>query len=136
MKKIGFITKNKVLSQSLATITKNYPELEVEPFIMLDPHQAPAYAEALKIDVAVVDMAAYASEESGAVWSLCETLRQTLPGCQILLLVSGDDKTGRDAAMTAAKEKIADDFVFDDSSLDYLFTKLLTLLRIQVKIHG
>jgi DNA-binding NarL/FixJ family response regulator len=133
MKKIGFISTNKVLAQSLATITKSYPEMEAEPFMMIEPNHAAAYAEALEIDVAVVDMAAHISDEAGAERPLYKTLRQALPRCRILLLLSQDDIKGRDAAMTAVREKDADDFMFHDSSLDYLFVKLLTLAKTQEK---
>jgi len=130
MKKVGFVTTNKVLAQSLATIIKNYHELQVEPFMLLNPHQASLDAEVLKIDVAVVDINAGAPDKCSALWSLCEALRQTLPDCQILLFVPQDDKEGLDTAMKAIMMKAADDFVFYDSSLDYLFTKLVALLKI------
>ena len=130
VKKIGFITTNKVLAQSLVTIIKSYPELEVEPLMLLNRDQTPLDAETLKIDAAVIDMTAGYSEELGMVWELFETLRKTLPECKILLLVSQDDMQGRETAIKAVKQKAADDFIFYDSSLDYLFVKLLTLLKV------
>lgn len=130
LKKVGFITTNKVLAQSLVTIIKGYSELKIEAFMLLNPHQAALDAEVLKIDVAVVDINAGASDRSQALWSLCETLRQTLPKCRILLFVPQDDKEGLDTAMEAIKEKAADDFVFYGSSLDYLFAKLVAFLKI------
>ena len=130
VKKIGFITTNKVLAQSLVTIIKGYPELEVEPLMLLNREQTLLDAETLKIDAAVIDMTAGYSEESGMVRELFETLHKTLPECKILLLVSQDDMQGRETAIKAVKQNAADDFIFYDSSLDYLLIKLLTLLKV------
>ena len=127
MKRIGFITKNKVLAQSLATLIKNNPDLEFEPFIMLNFRQAALDAELLKIDVAVVEMIAGSKKEFGITLSLCEELRQAVPECTVLLLIPQDDKEGRDMAMTATERKAIDDYMFLDSSLDYLLAKLLAL---------
>ena len=132
MKKIGFIMTNKVLAQSLITIMKNYPELEVEPFMFLNPRQAPVDVEVSKIDVAILDVGKEVLDESGAVSPFCETLRASLPDCRILLFVSQDDERARAAAVAAIREKTADDFLFYDSSLDYLFAKVLALLKISL----
>ena len=135
MKKIGFITTNRVLAQSLTAIVNDCSELEAEPFILLDPRQVPLDAEVLKIDVAVVDisMEAGASDESDMAWpSLCDSLRSTVPGCMILLLVPQGNVKQRYAAIKAVRNNAADDFVFSDLSLDYLFAKLMVLLNVQV----
>lgn len=124
MKKIGFITTNKVLAQSLAAAVRNSPALEFEPFLLLNPGQASLDAEVLKIDIAVVDVMDGASKEIETAGSLCEKLRGAVPGCRLLLLVSQDDRTGRKMAIRAMKSKTADDFVFYDTTLEYLFAKL------------
>ena len=132
MKKIGFIMTNKVLAQSLITIMKNYPELEAEPFMLLNPGQAVVDAEVLKIDLAILNVGKETCDESGAVTPFCERLRGALPGLRTLLFVSQDDMKARDAATAAVREKAADDFLFYDSSLDYLFAKVLSLLKTPV----
>lgn len=124
MKKIGFITTNKVLAQSLAAAIRNAPGLGLEPFLLLDPHQAPLDAEVLEIDVAVVDVTGGAAKETERALAICKQLRGAAPGCRLLLLASQRDKTGRTAAIAAMKNKVADDFVFYDTSLEYLFAKL------------
>ncbi|MDL2294829.1 hypothetical protein LJC60_09430 [Ruminococcaceae bacterium OttesenSCG-928-D13] len=124
MKKIGFITTNKMLAQSLAAAVKGNPELEFEPFLLLDPQQASLDAEVLKLDVAVVDVIDGAAKETETLLSFCKRLRMTVPGCRQLLLVSQDDKIGQKMAICAMKSKTVDDFVFYDTSLEYLFAKL------------
>ena len=127
MKKIGFITKNKVFAQSLSTQIKNNPDLGFEPFLLHDPHQAILDAEVLNIDIAVVEMITGDQTDNEAVLSLCEGLRQVVPDCRLLLFVSQDDNASRKAAIKAMKRKIIDDFVFYDESLQYLLAKLGSL---------
>lgn len=124
MKRIGFITTNKVLAQSLAAAMKNNPDLGFEPFSLLNPHQASLDAEILKINVAVIDVMENVSKETETVLLFCEELRKTVPACRLLLLVSQDDETSRKMAINAMKRKIVDDFVFYDTSLEYLYAKL------------
>lgn len=124
MKKIGFITTNKVLAQSLAAAVKNNPDLRLEPFLLLNYHQATLDAEVLRIDIAVVDVMDVTSKETETALSICKKLRQTVPGCRLFLLVSQDNKKGRKMAVNAIKSRAADDFVFYDTSLEYLFAKL------------
>ena len=127
MKKIGFITKNKVLAQSLASLIKSNRDLPLEPYVMLNLEQAAIDAEVFEIDVAVVEMVEEAAAETGTVISLCNELRKTSPDCQILLLVPQDVKRIRDEAMKAVNTRAVDDYVFQDTSLDYLLAKLLAL---------
>jgi len=126
VKKIGLITKNKVLAQSLSLLIKNNLDLPFEPYILLSPGQAAVDAEIFGIDIAVIEMNAEASEEA-EVTSLYKELRKTNPDRQILLLVPQDSKCSRDIAMTAVNSKAVDDYVFLDTSLDYLLAKLLAL---------
>ena len=127
MKKIGFITKNKVLAQSLESLIKSNRNLPLEPYVMLNLEQAAIDAEVFEIDVAVIEMVEEATVESGIVISLCNELRKTCPDCQILLLVPQDIKRSRDEAMKAVNTRAVDDYVFQDTSLDYLLAKLLAL---------
>lgn len=127
MKKIAFVTTNKMLAQSLATALNNYPELEFESFLLLDPAQAALDAEVLQIDVAVVDMTRSDKNHTQAVLSACAQRSRADAGYRILLLVSQDDAVGKEAAMRAIQASLADDFVFYDASLQYLFAKLAAL---------
>ena len=120
MKKIGFITRNRVLAQSLASLIKDNLDLPFEPFVLQSYEQAAMDVGILKIDVAIIEM-------TTDVLPLCTGLRQTNPDCRIMLLVSQDNKEHCDFAMKAVNTKAVDDYVFLDTSLDYLLAKLLTL---------
>ena len=127
MKRIGFITRNRVLAQSLSAFIKNNPELPFEAVILQNISQAVLDAEVMKIDIAVVEMAAGTAKEAAAISSLCEALRNAVPNCRILILTPPDNQAGRDAAISATRLGCADDYIFFDSTIDYLFTKLLSL---------
>ena len=122
MKRIGFITTNKVLAQSLAAAVKSNPALGFEPFLLLDPGQAALDAEILGLDAAVVDTGGAGNTEA-----FCGALRQRAPGCRLLLLVPQGGGAGRRTAIKAVRCGAADDFVFCDTSLDYLFAKLAAM---------
>jgi hypothetical protein len=81
-------------------------------------------AGVLRIDIAVVDGMDVTSKETETALSICKKLRQTISGCRLFLLVSQDDKKGRKMAIGTIKSSAADDFVFYDTSLEYLFAKL------------
>jgi len=117
MKKIGLITKNKILAESLSAAMKSTPALEFKPFLLLNSQQALLDAEVFEIDIALIDIASFSL-------SFCQGLHKNLPNCHLLLLVSQDDREIRKMATEAKKKKVVDDFVFYDASLKYLFAKL------------
>ena len=127
MKRIGFISKNRVLAQSLATLIKNNLDLPFEPHVLQNIEQAVMDVGILKIDVAVIEMIAEASGKTGNILLLCTELRQTAPDCQILLLVPQENVLNCEMAIKAVNTGVVDDYVFLDTSLDYLFAKLLAL---------
>lgn len=127
MKKIGFITANKVLAQSLATAIGTRPELQFQLYPLLSPRQATLDAEVLNIDAALIDVTDSAARRKADLDALCLELRQVLPACRLLLLVPQEDPDSRALAMTAVQQQHADDFVFYDASLDYLFAKLAAI---------
>ena len=121
MKKIGFITTNKVLAQSLSATVRGRPDWGIEPYLLLNPRQAALDADILQLDAAVIDVAdGIPIEETEA---FCHSLR-TAAGCRLLLLVP---KAARRMAIRAVKSNAADDFVFYDTSLEYLLAKLTAI---------
>ena len=127
MKKIGFVTTNRVLAQSLAASVKEYPDLEFELFLLLNLKQAIIDAEVMRIDVAIIDLVEDALKDCEELALFCEMLRQSVPNCRIMLLVPQESKNDRSTAMNVVMKKAADDYVFYDVSLDYLLAKLLAL---------
>lgn len=126
MKKVAIITRNKILAESLQSAIKSMNNLDFELALLLNPGQALLDAEILEIDVALIDIGFMdkGTKDKETALSFCENLHNRLPICQVLLLVSQDDKVNRIMAIEAKKKKIIDDYVFYDTSLKYLLAKL------------
>ena len=127
MKKIGFISTNKVLAQSLAALIMEHPDLEFEIYLLLNLNQAVLDADIMGVDVAVVEIVDGTLKEAEAILRICAGLRQTLPGCRVLLLMPPGKTEGSDMMMKAVRTKSVDDYVFCNESLDYLIAKMLYL---------
>lgn len=124
MKKLAFITTNKILAQSLDAAIRAIPDSNFEFFMLLDSNQALIDAEIFEIEIALIDLMDRSVEEKDTILSFCELLKQRLPHAHLLLLLSQDDLIRREIASQAKKKSIVDDFVFYDASLKYLFSKL------------
>ena len=61
--------------------------------------------------------------------SICDAIRKELPGCKQVLLSSESDASSCRAAIQAKREKRIDDFLYYDTSVNYLFSKLESLLE-------
>lgn len=127
MKKIAFITTNKILAQSLeismATLT-----IQCKFFLLHNLTQIFLDLEVLEIDVALIDMGLFDTDcDKGVPFSFFLKIHNVLPDCQLLLLVSQEDKKNRAIASEAKQKQIIDDFVFYDASLKYLLSKLTSL---------
>ena len=124
MKKIGFISSNKVLVQSLFEAIKSRPELKFETFQLFKLNQVVIDAQVLEIDVAIIDIIDGTSSETASLLVSCRQMRSAVPDCHILFLLSQEDQEGKNVAISAVKEGMVDDFVFYDTSLQYLFAKM------------
>lgn len=123
MKKVGFITRNKVLAQSFCAAAQAKQEASFQIFSMLDYRQAELDAQVLGIGVAIVD----GNQEIGTALQLCGQLRTSVPRCRILFIVGQQSRADMEIAVAAKKAGRIDDFLFYDSSLDYLIAKLSSM---------
>ena len=57
---------------------------------------------------------------------LCEWLRQETPGCKLILLCPTEKADAIEKAIDAKRIGVIDDFVFYDSGIKYLLSKLLS----------
>ncbi len=127
MKKLGLLSNNKLFAESLAQSIKSRPNLDFEVFLLLKAKQVGIDAKLFALDVAIIVVLDSCGPEVESAMSASEDLRQNLPNCRILLLVSQTNNEGTKMAVEAIRSKRIDDFVFFDSSLDYLFSKLEAL---------
>lgn len=78
--------------------------------------------------VALIEVAE--SGEYGAAYcmALCERLRAAAPTCKLVLLCPEQNEPGVLQAVRAKRDGRIDDFVFYDASLEYVASKLLSML--------
>ena len=122
MKQVVLISNNKMLAQGLEAALLARSELEIQFLPPLNYRQALVGVQAYEPQAAILD----ATQQTGrdTILELCSSLREAEPACKILLMVSADTSESRDLAVEAKQQALADDFVFYDSSLSYLFAKL------------
>jgi len=125
VKTVAFITTRRVLGQSLARVIETRPELGLEPQLLLNMEQAALDAEVLKVDVAVIDQIDSSAEGLVAALRLCAQMRAAVPACRLILLLSQGDAVGREIAMESKRGGSIDDFVFQDTSVEYLLAKIV-----------
>ena len=123
MKKIGFITRNKVLVQSFCAAVEAKQEEIFQILPMLDYKQAALDAQVLSIDIAIVD----GNQEIGTALQLCGQLRTSVPRCKILFMVGQQSRADMEIAVAAKRSGRIHDFLFYDASLDYLIAKLSSM---------
>ncbi len=126
-KRVLLIMRRKILSDALVKQAKSNARFELccEQNYSL----AVLTAEASMPDVAVVEV-----PESG-IWKepekclrVCDVIRKQVPGCKQVLLCSENDETSCKALVQAKRDNRIDDFLYYETSVSYLFSKLESLL--------
>lgn len=65
--------------------------------------------------------------------AVCDAIRRQFPNCKQLILCNEDDMDSCVAAIRAKRANRIDDFLFYDSSVHYLFSKLEALIEEESK---
>ncbi len=124
MKKIGIITTNRIFAQSLCEALLNSYNNIFQPYLLLNPDQVLLDVDILEIDVAVIVAMDGDRANASLKVTTCRNMRNQCPNLRIIWLVSQEDEKSRLLAMEALHSKVIDDFVFYDTTLQYLFAKL------------
>jgi len=61
-------------------------------------------------------------------FSVCDDIKEACPGCKIMLMCPEQDKKSVDACVEAKKKGKIEDYVFYDTSPEYMTSKLEALL--------
>lgn len=125
MKRVLFISSNKMLGQGLSTAVQLKPELDFLWAAQLHYPQAVVGVDVFHADVAILDIADQLDMEQAM--EICRSIRQNAHGVKILLMVRPEEAVVREVAVDTKNAGLADDFVFYDSSLSYLLAKLEAL---------
>ncbi len=127
-KKVLLIMNRKILSDALIEQAKGAPHFDLRA----DRSHASAVLTAAAYGPEIVVMEV---PESGP-WksaekciSICDAIREQVPGCKQVLLCPENDADACRAAIRAKRNNRIDDFLYYDTSLHYLFSKLESLLH-------
>ncbi|MDL2218257.1 hypothetical protein LJC27_06320 [Christensenellaceae bacterium OttesenSCG-928-M15] len=95
---------------------------------------APDYGRADRIihehsaGAALVEVGETSGYDTAHCLALCKRLRDVAPQCKLILMCPEQNGASVQEAVKAKKDRRIDDFVFYDASLDYLTSKLLSML--------
>ena len=125
MKRVLFISSNKMLGQGLSTAIQSKPELNFLWAAQLNYAQAIVGVNIFHADVVILDVVDQADMEQAV--EICRTIRRDEPYVKSLFLVRPGQALVRRVAVNTKNTGVVDDFVFYDSSLTYLLAKLEAL---------
>ena len=77
--------------------------------------------------IALIEVAESGEYDTSHCLALCTWLRKETPGCKLLLMCPEQDKDSVSQAVEAKRDGRIDDFVFYDSTIDYLTSKLQSM---------
>ena len=77
--------------------------------------------------VALIEVAEYDEYGISYCLALCSCLRKETPDCKLILMCSEKDEKCVDEVVSAKKNRCIDDFVFYDTSVEYIAAKLAVL---------
>ena len=120
------IMRRRSIAQGLAQKLRDDPNIHLvfEPSYL----RAQAVVRSRAANAALIEVA-----ESGGhhrisdCLALCARLREEAPGCKLLLMCPERDEAVVARAVEAKRTGRIDDFVFYDSTIDYLASKLLAM---------
>ena len=117
MKKVLFISSNKMLGQGMSAAFQSKPEQEFLWAAQLHYSQAVVGVDIFHADVIILDIVD--QEEMEQAVKICQSIRLDEQSVKILLLVRPEPAAVRKRAVDTKSAGLADDFVFYDSSLTY-----------------
>ncbi|MDO4710366.1 MAG: hypothetical protein Q4A75_00195 [Peptostreptococcaceae bacterium] len=122
MQRILLGLHRKLLAQSIAETMR-----EDARFVFYTEYCAkniPLAIQNYDIEIAVIEVPESGSDPAGEKLELCREIAKASPGCKLLLMCSEDSEQSKRAMVEAKQKGEIEDFVFYDSSLEYLITKL------------
>ena len=118
MKKVLFVSSNKMLGQGMSVAFQSKPEQEFLWAAQIHYSQAVVGVDIFHADVVILDIVDQAEMEQAV--KICQSIRLDEQSVKILLLVRPEPAAVRKRAVDTKSAGLADDFVFYDSSLEAL----------------
>ena len=122
MQKVLLLMHRKFVAQTLINSMENDSRFEFFP--EYSARNAAVAALSFRPDIAVVEIPESESGRAAEYLAVCAEIRAAAPGCRLLLFCSEASPDSKNAAVAAARAGEIDDFVFFDTSWEYLVSKL------------
>lgn len=122
MQKILLGLHRKILAQSILQTMKD--DKRFDCYIENCPVNIPLAIQKYDIDIAVIEVPESGSNPEGEKLAICREIADTSPNCKLLLMCSEESESCKKAIVEAKRRGEIEDFVFYDSSLEYLIAKL------------
>jgi len=125
MKNIALIMRREAVAQALmkSLLERNDIRLTFEPNYAF----ADIAVRSNDAETALIEIDESGEYDTSYCLELCVRLRKELPKCKLLIMCPEQDKDSIFKVITAKQERFIDDFVFCDSTITYLSSKLLSL---------
>lgn len=125
MANIMLIVHRKAIAQELMYRIRDRPEIKL--IYESDYNNASISINNYKAKAALIEVAESGPYDIRYCLALCKKLRKTIPECKLLLMCSEEDEKTVREVVDAKGEKLIDDFVFYDVTIDYLLSKLTSI---------
>lgn len=123
MRTIVFVTPRQPIAQLLTQRLRDVPGAN----LIYEPDYA-GFVDAISsygADTALVEVEESGQYDMAYCLSLCKRIRKEAPNCRVLLLCPEQDAAGVSAAVEAMRDGRIDDFLFCNTTTEYLTAKLL-----------
>lgn len=122
---VALIMKRKVLAQSLMRLTRE--EKGIQMYFQPDYADADVVIRGCGASCALVEVAESGEYDVAYCLALCAWLKKETPACKLLLLCPENDEECISEVVAAKRAGKIDDFIFYDTSLEYLISKLCSM---------
>ena len=125
MQTVVLSMRRKAIAQSLMQMLQEKVDFRI--YHVIDYECTGMVVKNREANLALIEVAEAGACDVRYCLGLCARLRQEAPACKLMLMCSEQDKNSIHEVVKAKKKRQIDEFVFYDTSVDYLATKLLSM---------
>jgi len=127
-KNVILVLCRKVIAKLFIEHIKNNTQMEAFGVFRFDEAKNKALIH--NPTLALVEIPERHGDPAQEAFDVCDDIREACPGCRVMLMCSEQDKKSVDACVEAKKKGMIEDYVFYDTSPEYLTSKLEALLPV------
>lgn len=125
MKKIVLVMDRKVLAEALLLEMKNNTGMKI--YTEYDYHKATVSVDIFRPDAVLIELPETKEISAEECLKICDEIREVDAACKILLLAPEGDPKACELTIQAVRDGRIDDFLYYDTSMKYLISKLEAL---------